>query len=283
MTSDDRTAKPMNEVLIMVAPNGARRSKADHPALPLTAAEIAADAAAAAAAGAAAIHLHVRDENGLHTLDPGIYREVIQAVRAATDPAFVIQITTEAVGRYTPEEQMAAVRALRPEAVSLALGEIIPDRAAEAEARAFLHWMVERAVAPQFILYRPEEVGQLHDLVDRGVIPFPRPILLFVLGRYARDQQSAPEDLDPFVGALAGRDLPWAMCAFGKREADCAIRAAQLGGHVRVGFENNLSLPGGGLAPSNAALVAATADLLRAAGFRLMEPARARQVMGVGD
>src|SRR5439155_11497848 len=131
------------------------------------------------------------------------------AIRAATDPAFIIQITTEAVGRYRPEEQMAAVRALCPEAVSLALGEIIPDRAAEHEAQAFFGWMAESGIAPQFILYRPEEVGRLHDLIDRGVIPFPRPFLLFVLGRYAKDQQSAPEDLDPFVAALAGRDAGW--------------------------------------------------------------------------
>ena len=125
----------------------------------------------------------------------------------------------------------------------------------------------ERRRAAVHPLPRRRRWGDSIDLVDRGVIPFPRPFLLFVLGRYARDQQSAPEDLDPFVAALAGRDLPWAMCAFGKREADCALRAARLGGHVRVGFENNLSLPGGGPAPSNAALVAATADLLRAAGL----------------
>jgi uncharacterized protein (DUF849 family) len=273
----------MNDVMIMVALNGARRGKADHPALPLTVAEIAADAAAVAAAGAAAIHLHVRDTDGGHTLDPAVYRKAIEAVRAATDPDFIIQITTEAVGRYRPAEQMAVVRTLCPEAVSLALGEILPDRTGEDDARAFFGWMAERAIAPQFILYRPEEVGRLRDLIDRGVIPFPRPFLLFVLGRYAQDQQSAPDDLDPFVAALAGRDLPWAMCAFGKREADSALRAARLGGHIRVGFENNLLLPAGGLAPSNAALVAATADLLRSAGFRLMEASRARQLIGARD
>jgi uncharacterized protein (DUF849 family) len=276
----DHAPKQMNDVMIMVAPNGARRGKADHPALPVTIPEIAADAAAAAAAGAAAIHLHVRDKDGRHTLDPDIYREAIEAVRAATDSEFIVQITTEAVGRYTREEQMAVVRALTPEAVSLALGEIIPDGAAEAEARAFFGWMAEKAIAPQLILYAPEEVTRLHDLIDRGVLPFARLFLLFVLGRYAVNQQSAPEDLDPFVAALGSRDMPWAMCAFGRREAECALAAARLGGHVRVGFETNLCLPGGGLAASNAALVAATADLLRADGFRPMDATRARRLMG---
>jgi 3-keto-5-aminohexanoate cleavage enzyme len=130
----------MRDVLIMVAPNGARRGRADHPAIPLTPAELARDVAACAAAGAAAVHLHVRDAARAHSLDPGLYREAVAAVRAAS-PDTVIQVTTEAVGRYTPAEQMATVRALRPEAVSLALRELIPDAAAEAPARDFLAWM----------------------------------------------------------------------------------------------------------------------------------------------
>ncbi len=117
--------------MIMVAPNGARRGKADHPALPLTAAELAADAKACALAGAAAIHLHVRDAAGGHALDPGLYRAATAAVRAAAGPDLVVQITTEAVGRFSPAEQMACVRALTPEAVSIALRELVPDEPAE--------------------------------------------------------------------------------------------------------------------------------------------------------
>jgi uncharacterized protein (DUF849 family) len=270
----------MREVMIMVAPNGARRGKADHPAIPLTPRELGACATACAAAGAAALHLHVRDENGRHSLDPRLYEAAIAAIRAVV-PGLVIQITTEAAGRFTRAEQMACVRAVRPEAVSLALGEIIPDASAEPEVEAFLHWIAEAAVAPQFILYRPEEVARCLDLIERGVIPFARPFLLFVLGRYANDGQSRPEDLDPFLRALGGRDLPWTVCAFGGREAACALHAARLGGHIRVGFENNLHLPDGSVAPDNATLVAATAALLRQAGFRLMDAAGARRLMGI--
>ncbi|NBB83711.1 MAG: hypothetical protein GVY28_09935, partial [Alphaproteobacteria bacterium] len=63
--------------LLMVAPNGARKTKADHPALPIGPAELAATAVACRDAGAAAIHLHVRDEAGGHSLDAGRYREAI--------------------------------------------------------------------------------------------------------------------------------------------------------------------------------------------------------------
>lgn len=266
----------------MVAPNGARRTKVDHPALPITVAEIAEAAAGAAATGAAAIHMHVRDASGAHTLDAGLYREATEAVRIRVGGDFVIQITTEAVGQFTPAEQMSCVRAVRPEAVSLALREIIPDKSGERDAADFFVWMAEQSISPQFILYAPAEVTALLDLFERGVIPFSHPFLLFVLGRYTADQQSTPEDLDPFAAALEGRDLPWAMCAFGKREAECALHAARLGGHVRIGFENNLVLPDGTIAPSNAALVAATVKLIERAGFEPMTPAAARAMMRGG-
>ena len=270
----------MRDVMIMVAPNGARRGKAQHHALPLTVSELVADISRCARAGSTAVHLHVRDAEGNHSLDAALYREAIETLRKSL-PDLVIQVTTEAVGRYTPAEQMATVQAVRPEAVSLALREIVPDAASEPEARAFFAWMAESRIAPQFILYTPDEVTRLLDLVDRGVIPFARPFLLFVLGRYSADQQSSPADLFPFVAALGTRDFPWATCAFGRREAACALTSARLGGHVRVGFENNLHLPDGTLAPDNAALVTATAGLLRAEGFGIMASAAARRLMGV--
>lgn len=270
----------MRAVMIMVAPNGARRSKTDHPALPLSVSELILDISRCVSAGAVAVHLHVRDADGNHSLDPGSYREAIESLRKSL-PDLVIQITTEAVDRYSPAEQMETVRAVRPEAVSLALRELVPDVSSEPEARAFFAWMAESRIAPQFILYTPDEVTRLIDLIDRGVVPFARPFLLFVLGRYSADQQSSPADLDPFVAALGARPFPWAVCAFGRQEAACALAAARLGGHVRVGFENNLHLPDGTLARDNAALVRATAGLLSGEGVRIMDLAGVRRLMGV--
>jgi uncharacterized protein (DUF849 family) len=268
------------DVMIMVAPNGARRGKADHPAIPLTPAEIVTAAVDSAAAGAAAIHLHVRDRDGNHSLDPDLYRATLTPLRQAL-PELVIQVTTEAVGRYSPAEQMATVRALRPKAVSIALRELVPDAASEADAAAFFAWVTASGVAPQFILYTPEEVTRCLDLVRRGVIPFAEPFLLFVLGRYSVGQQSEPADLSPFAAALGNHRFPWAVCAFGRQEAACAVAAARLGGHVRVGFENNLHLPDGTLAPDNAALVAAVADQIRGEGCGIMDPRGARRMMGI--
>jgi len=261
------TWKPVS---IMVAPNGARRTKQDHPALPMTAAEIARCAAACHEAGAVMIHVHVRDAQGRHVLDTGLYCEAIAAIRREVGEGLVIQATTEAVGRYTPAEQMALVRNLRPEAVSMAVRELIPDAGAEQETASFLAWMSREPIAPQFILYSAEDLARFDDLRRRGVVPDAFTDVLYVLGRYTRDQQSSPRDLVPFVAADGAR-YPWTVCAFGYREHACAVTAAAMGGHIRVGFENNLHLKDGTLAPDNAALVADVAAAVRALGRPLAD------------
>ena len=95
-------------MVIGVAPTGARKSKADHPALPITPREIADTAAACREAGAALLHLHVRDPDGRHSLDAGAYREAIEAVRHAVGDDLVIQVTSESGGRYAADEQMVS-------------------------------------------------------------------------------------------------------------------------------------------------------------------------------
>jgi uncharacterized protein (DUF849 family) len=245
----------MRPLVVMVAPNGARRTKADHPDLPITPAEIAREAARCAEAGATVLHVHVRDRDGRHSLDAGRYRAAIEAVRKAVGERIVIQITTEAVGRYAPAEQIEVVRELRPQAVSVALAELIPDDAAEVDAAAFLDWLRRERIAPQYILYSPQEVARFHDLRRRGVIPQRRAFALFVLGRYAEPTEARPQDVLPFLAAHADADCPWSLCAFGPREGACVLTAAGLGGHVRVGFENNLWLADRRLAASNAELV----------------------------
>ena len=247
-------------IAIAVAPNGARKTHADHPALPITPDELAACARQCVDAGAAMLHLHVRRPDGTHSLEPEDYRPAIAAVQRAVGDALVIQITTEAVGIYTPEQQMASVRALQPEAISAALRELAPDAAHEAEAARFFGELAAARTAIQYILYSADDVVRYRDLRARGVLPDTPHWVLFVLVRYSAGQRSDPSDLLPFLQAWAeGGDItanvPWAMCAFGPREAECALSAALLGGHARLGFENNMALPDGSTAPDNAALV----------------------------
>jgi 3-keto-5-aminohexanoate cleavage enzyme len=241
---------------IAVAPNGARRTKADHPRLPMTAAEIARDAADALAAGAAMIHLHVRDVAGAHTLDAALYREAVAAVRKAVGDDLVVQVTTEAVGRYTPDEQVAVIDALQPESVSIALREILPENGDERVAAALFEGMEKAGTLHQIIVYEAAELARLDALAARGVLPDGPLAMLAVLGRYT--QQGATDgELEAFLSAGIVRHQ-WMLCAFGPRETEFMALASQAGGHARVGFENNLWLPDGSLAPDNAAIVAAT-------------------------
>jgi len=254
-------------VLLAVAPNGARLNRADHPRLPMTAAELARTAVELVEAGAAMIHLHVRDRDGRHVLDAGLYREAIAAIRAAVGARLVVQITTEAAGRFEPKAQMAVVDAVRPEAASLALRELCPGAGHEAGFAAFLARMKRERVAIQFILYDTDDVARLLALIDRGIIPEQHPAVLYVLGRYQRERLSRPDDVLAFLAVPADRLPDFMVCAFGRDEAACGVAAALLGGDVRVGFENNLRLPNGTLAPDNAALVAAVRHPLAALGY----------------
>jgi len=275
----EAAANGTEPLIIAVAPNGARRTHADHPKLPMTPSELASCVTDCLAAGAAMVHLHVRDAQGAHTLDPDSYRAAIDAIRDQVGDRIVIQATTEAVGRYSPTEQMAAVRALHPEAVSLAPRELVPEGSEETAAAAeFFHWLGEEGILTQYILYSDQDVARFDDLVARGVVPGGPKFVLFVLGRYTPGQRSQPVDLLPFLAAnRAGH--AWAVCAFGPREAACAVTAAGLGGHARVGFENNLLLPDGRTAPDNTALVANVAQAAALLGRPLADAATARRLM----
>lgn len=271
-------APALGTVTLAVAPNGGRRTKADHPALPLTARELALTAAACADAGAAMIHAHVRDAAGRHLLDDAAYREAIAAIRAEVGDRLVIQITTEALGIYRVPEQIDVVRAVRPEAVSLAWREfVVPaDEGGAARFAEFLAWVLAERIVPQIIFYAAAEVREFAAFASRHSLDASSIPVLFVFGRYTANQVSSPEDLAPFLAAGQPAFAHWMVCAFGAREVDCAVAAAQGGGHARIGFENNLLLPDGTRAPDNAALVAATAGKIRSGGRALMSAAQLR-------
>ena len=246
----------MPPLILMSAPNGARRTKADHANLPMTPDELATEALLVADAGATLLHLHVRDDDGGHSLDPDRYRQALDAVRSSIGERMVIQITTEAVGRYQPDEQIEVVRELRPSSVSLALRELIPsdDDADIARGQAFFAWLREELIAPHYILYTAEDVRRFENFKADGIIPQQKPFALFVLGRYVDPAEVRANDLLPFLSEHDER-CPWSICAFGPVESAAALTAAALGGHVRVGFENNLWCANGELAASNADLV----------------------------
>lgn len=267
--------------MIAVAPNGARKTRHDHPAIPITAAELANTAAACLEAGACMLHLHVRDAANRHTLDADRYKEAIRVIRKQVGAELIIQITTEAVGIYEPAQQMQAVREVKPEAVSLAIRELCPAGADERVAAEFFAWLHREHISPQYILYSVADIQRFNDLQKRGIIPGQAATVLFTLGRYAENQQSDAEDLLPLLNEL-NPDNSWWLCAFGITEADCMQRAMKLGGHCRVGFENNMLLPDGSISPDNESLVSLAVKNAFDLNRSVATATEARVLLGMG-
>ena len=272
----------MSTTFITVAPNGAYKQSSDHPALPLTPAALAQEAKQCLDAGASMIHLHVRASKGEHLLQAQAYADATRAIRQAVGDALVVQVTTESAKRYAPPAQMQVVRDLRPEAASFAIAELLPDARAEVEAAEFFAWVHREAIMAQYILYSPADVLRFHDLRQRGVLPPGRTTVLFVLGRYAAAQKSDPRDLLPFLSPMPDDSLQWSVCAFGASENACVLTAAALGGHARVGFENNLFLANGTAAPHNAALVSQVREGLSLMGRQAGTASQMRAWFGAG-
>lgn len=266
-------------LIITSAPNGAYKLPSDHSQVPVTAQTLAVTAKACLDAGASMLHLHIRDAQGGHSLDVQGYKDALQAVKTAVGDEMVLQVTSEAATVYQAPAQIAMVRTLRPEAVSVGLREVDQPAIGEAGLSEFFGWLAREKVMTQVIVYDVTDLKRWQDLRARGVVPDAPWFLLFVLGRYTAGQTSNPTDLVPFVHAHTGTE-PWAVCAFGATEHACVTAAAALGGHARVGFENNLLLKNGQIAPDNAALVAQAADAARSLGRPLATAFDIRQRFG---
>ncbi len=265
--------------IIMAAPNGARKTRLDHPALPVSIEETVEEALQCHAAGATVLHAHVRGAEKEHVLDTGLYQELIAEMRRRA-PGMLIQITTEAVGIYTPMQQVACVQSVVPEMASVSLKEMTSNFTDLDIAKHFYTWTVEAGVHIQHILFSTDELKQFFKLKQRGIVPDSHRCVLFVLGRYAVDFQSSPADLNPFLASDLAR-LDWFVCAFGAREQACVSAAINQGGHARVGFENNLQLPDGEIASSTAELVSDLSVAILATDRPIASSEQARQILGI--
>ena len=248
----------MQKPYIMVAPTGARRGKSDHPKLPITPKEILQTAEACFLAGAHALHLHVRDEDGAHSLDTGRYKEALAEMQIRL-PDMDVQITTESAGIFTVEDQLACLRAVSPSWASVSIREV--SRAPEL-ANYLYQTCFDNGTIVQHILYDVDDMALLDEWQSKNIIPPSQNSVIFVLGRYKDGQVSHPKDLEPFLQAMemtGHSNRRWMVCAFGPNEHLCLAAAASKGGDVRVGFENSLLSPDGTIHKDNATSV----DLLK--------------------
>ena len=252
--------------IIMAAPNGARKIKTDHPQLPVSIDETIAAAKACHAEGASILHAHVRGDQDEHVLDVVRYKTLLAGLRKQV-PDMLVQITTEAVGIYSPQQQYDVVFGVKPDFVSVGLREMLADNSATAHtlAKNFYHRAQTEQICVQHILYDANDITLMRTAIKTGIVPAGAPHVLLVLGRYAVDFQSDPSEIAPLLGDGLPDMASWSICAFGRNEYDVMMAAVAAGGQCRVGFENNIHLKNGQLAPDNAALIRQLAASVRPA------------------
>lgn len=232
------------------------------------------------------LHAHVRGDQDQHVLDPVRYRLLLDAM-AAEAPDMLVQVTTEAVGRYTQQQQADCVTVLQPAMISMAVREMAGEGTSPDLTKRFYHECHARHTHVQHIVYDAVDVENLFALHRNGIIPGDTICALYVLGRYTTGRDSTPADIDPFL-EMADRyvaqvtQFDWFVCAFGRHEHQCALRAIELGGHARVGFENNLLRPDGSVADSNAEQVAALKAAAEQQGASVADGAAAARILGIG-
>ncbi|MDP5084741.1 MAG: 3-keto-5-aminohexanoate cleavage protein [Yoonia sp.] len=298
----------MSKILITCAITGSIHVPSQSPYLPITAAQIAEQAIGAAEAGAAILHLHARDPaTGRPSSDPDHWAGFLPQIAVGTDA--VVNMTTGGSAVMTLDQRLAAPRAVAPEMCSLNMGTMnfalypmIP------RIKTFLHpWEkpflegtddlvfkntprdiaqvldemgTQRGARFEFECYDLSHLTMLRHFVDRGLVkpPYFIQFVFGVLGGMAAE----PDTLTHLVRTadrLFGDDYLFSVLAAGRMQIPMATMAAAMGGHVRVGLEDNLYLDKGVLAPSNAAQVSRIRTIVEGLGREVATPAEARAML----
>lgn len=272
-------------LIVNVALTGMVPTKDDNPHVPETPDEIAEDAARCREAGASIVHVHARDESGAPTWRADIYAEIIARVRKRC-PDVIVCVSTS--GRLWNEfEKRAEVLDLdgdlKPEMASLTLGSLnFPKQASVNEPamiRGLAERMSERGIVPELEIFDFGMVDYGKFLFERGVLKPPRyfNLLLGSLGTLS----ASPLHLALLAQALPG-DSTWAAAGIGRYQFPVNALAIAMGGHVRVGLEDNLWIDNGKEQPaSNVALVERLVALARATKREIATPDQARTLIGL--
>ena len=267
--------------LITLAPTGAESAKADVPALPVTVDEVVSTAKDCQALGAAVIHLHVRDADARPTLDLGYVREVVSALRDATD--LVVQLSSG--GAVTdPFDARLAVLDAAPDAASLSLGTVnFGDDVFSNPWHLIveLHTqMQQRGIVPEYEVFDLGQLATLTRLLDRHGLPHGGHVHVdLVMG--------VPGGMPGTTAALAAclPALPpgatFAATGVGRTSLPVMLAALSAGGHLRVGMEDTLTYAPDEPVRDNAQLVARAAGLARIAQRPPMSTEDARRMLGI--
>ncbi|SOE87437.1 Uncharacterized conserved protein, DUF849 family [Burkholderia sp. YR290] len=287
------------KTLITCAVTGNITRPDQHPRLPITPEQIAMASLEAAKAGAAAVHIHVRDPHtGRPAMDVGLYREVIERIRAVDD-ALIINLTTGPGGRFIPSEDDPKIAApgttllppekrvehileLKPDVCSLDLNtmnsgaDVVINTPKNVTRMANV--IREAGVKPELEIFDSGDIHLALDLIASGVLDGPG-LWTFVTGvKYGFG--ASPETLLYARGLLPPGAI-WSAFGVGRFEFPMVAQAWLAGGHVRVGFEDNLYIGKGVLAESNAQLVARAKEIVTMLGGEVATSREARNMLGL--
>ena len=287
------------KVMIACAVTGSADTPGRNPAVPVTPAQIAASAIDAAKAGAAIVHIHVRDPQTTRpSMDPALYREVVERIRASgTD--VLINLTTGPGARFIPgvddplkpapgstlslpAERVRHVVELAPEICSLDMGsmnmggQVFINTPAHLEAMAVA--IRDAGVTPELEVFEAGHLMLAKRLIETGHV---KPPGLFQICLGISWGQPATSEAVAYMRGLLPPDCVWFAFGISLYQFPMAAQTVLLGGHVRVGLEDNLYLEKGKLTPSNAALVEKAAKIIEILGDHVATPAQARQMLGL--
>ncbi len=271
----------MKKVMITAAISGAETTKEQQPNLPVTPEEMALEAKKCAEAGVSILHLHVRNDDGTPTAEVSRFKECYEAITEATD--LVVEFTTGGAIGMSDDERLAPV-GLKPQMASLDCGsvnfadEILPNSLPS--MRRFAKEMATLGVKPTFECFDVGHVYNATILIKEGLVEPPYHFT-FVLG-VPGGMPATIEALMMMRASLPDVDLEWTGIGVGGRGSVLIPPvSALMGGHARVGFEDNIYYTRGVIAESNAQLAARIATTVRAYGKEVATPGEVRQRFGL--
>lgn len=269
-------------VIITAALLGAELTRQNTPYLPITPEEIAAEARAAFEAGAAMVHVHARAPDGSPTQNLEDYRKIIEAIRASA-PALIIQVSTGGAVWMSAEERLQPL-ALQPDMASLTTGTVNFGEDVFSNptpmVREFARAMQARGIRPELEIFDTGMIPAAMRLLKEGLLsePLHFDLVLGVPGGAA----GTIKNLMHMVESLPANST-WTASGIGAAQLPLTTTAILLGGHVRVGLEDNIYYRRGVLSEGNAPLVARAARLANELGRPPASPDEARRILHLGS
>lgn len=273
----------MEKLIITAAISGAEVTKEHNPNVPYTVEEVAIEAEKAYKAGASIIHLHVRKDDGTPTQDRERFKACMEAIKERCPDAIVQPSTGGAVG-MSNEERLQPVD-LRPEMATLDSGtcnfggdDIFVNT--ENTIKEFGKKMMELGVKPEIEVFDKGMVDMAIKLQKKGFIKTPMHFN-FVMGVNG-GIAATPRDLVFMAGSIP-QGSTYTVSGIGRFEFQMAAVTIVMGGHVRVGFEDNVYIEKGIPAKSNAELVERVVRLAKELGRKIATPQEAREILGLKE